>query len=81
MYRCVEEIGAECRARGVYFHTDAAQAYGKIPMDVNRMQIDLMSISAHKIYGPKGRPDCDTLRYGTRHTLINAPIWHTRHTY
>ena len=48
------EIGALCRARGVYFHTDAAQAIGKIPMDVEAMKIDLMSISGHKIYGPKG---------------------------
>jgi len=50
----VEEIGRMCRARKVFFHTDAAQAVGKIPMDVNAMNIDLMSISGHKIYGPKG---------------------------
>jgi cysteine desulfurase len=48
------EIGALCRARGVLFHTDAAQAFGKIPLDVEAMQIDLLSISGHKIYGPKG---------------------------
>jgi cysteine desulfurase len=48
------EIGKICRARGVYFHTDAAQAVGKIPLDVNAMNIDMMSISGHKIYGPKG---------------------------
>ena len=48
------EIGKLCRSRGVYFHTDAAQAVGKIPLDVEAMQIDLMSISGHKIYGPKG---------------------------
>ena len=47
-------IGALCRERGVLFHTDAAQAYGKIPLDVEAMNIDFMSISAHKIYGPKG---------------------------
>jgi cysteine desulfurase len=48
------EIGAICRASGVFFHTDAAQAFGKIPLDVEAMNIDLMSISGHKIYGPKG---------------------------
>ena len=48
------EIGAICRERGVFFHTDAAQAAGKIPLDVEAMNIDLMSISGHKLYGPKG---------------------------
>ena len=48
------EIGALCRKRGVLFHTDAAQAFGRIPLDVKAMKIDLMSISGHKIYGPKG---------------------------
>uniref|UniRef100_A0A8D0H322 cysteine desulfurase n=1 Tax=Sphenodon punctatus TaxID=8508 RepID=A0A8D0H322_SPHPU len=50
----VSEIGQICNSRKVYFHTDAAQAVGKIPMNVNDMKIDLMSISGHKIYGPKG---------------------------
>ncbi|MDJ1182243.1 cysteine desulfurase family protein [Roseofilum casamattae] len=48
------EIGALCRDRQVLFHTDAAQALGKIPLDVEQMQIDLMSMTAHKLYGPKG---------------------------
>ncbi|KAI0647369.1 cysteine desulfurase NFS1 [Trametes meyenii] len=51
----IKEIGELVRKhRGVYFHTDAAQAAGKIPVDVNEMNIDLMSISGHKLYGPKG---------------------------
>ncbi len=50
----VSEIGAICRGRGVLFHCDAAQAFGRIPVDVERDDIDLMSLSAHKIYGPKG---------------------------
>ena len=48
------EIGVLCRARGVLFHTDAAQGFGKIPLDVEAMNIDLLSISGHKIYAPKG---------------------------
>jgi cysteine desulfurase len=48
------EIGELCRSRGVLLHTDAAQAFGKIALDVEAMQIDLMSISGHKVYGPKG---------------------------
>jgi cysteine desulfurase len=48
------EIGAICRERGVLLHTDAAQALGKIPLDVEAMKIDLMSMSGHKLYGPKG---------------------------
>merc|ERR1719167_823010 len=50
----VNEIGRLCRAKKVFFHTDAAQAVGKLPMSVDDMKIDLMSISGHKIYGPKG---------------------------
>ncbi len=50
----IKEIGALCRENGVFFHTDAAQAAGKIPLDVEDMNIDLMSISGHKLYGPMG---------------------------
>jgi cysteine desulfurase len=48
------EIGELCRDHNVLFHTDAAQAIGKIPLDVEAMKIDLLSITAHKVYGPKG---------------------------
>lgn len=48
------EIGAICRSREVLFHTDAAQAIAKIPLDVQSFNIDLMSLTAHKVYGPKG---------------------------
>jgi cysteine desulfurase len=54
----MEEIGKLCRSRKVFFHTDGAQAVGKIPIDVNKWNVDLMSISAHKIYGPKGMGAC-----------------------
>ena len=50
----IAEIGALCRGRGILFHTDATQGYGKIPIDVDEMNIDLLSASAHKVYGPKG---------------------------
>jgi cysteine desulfurase len=50
----VREIGALCREKGVLFHCDAAQAFGKTPIDVNADYVDLMSVSAHKMYGPKG---------------------------
>lgn len=50
----VAAIGELCRERGVYFHVDAAQSAGKVPIDLADMKIDLMSFSAHKIYGPKG---------------------------
>lgn len=54
---CVNDIaaiGALCRERGVLYHVDAAQSPGKIPLDVARTPVDLMSLSAHKVYGPKG---------------------------
>ena len=50
----IDEISKLCRSKKVFFHTDAAQSTGKVPIDVQKTPIDLMSISGHKIYGPKG---------------------------
>lgn len=50
----IDAIGKLCRSKKIFFHTDAAQAVGKMPIDVNKSNIDLMSISGHKLYGPKG---------------------------
>ncbi len=50
----VAAIGALCRSRGILFHSDAAQAFGKVPVSVDAMTVDLLSLSAHKVYGPKG---------------------------
>lgn len=50
----LKEIGEICRSNKTFFHTDAAQMIGKLPMNVNDLKIDCMSISGHKIYGPKG---------------------------
>ena len=50
----IEEISKICRDKGILFHTDASQAFGKVAIDVQKMNIDLLSASAHKMYGPKG---------------------------
>jgi cysteine desulfurase len=50
----LEEIGKLCRERGIFFHSDAVQALGKVPLDVNKMNIDMASLTGHKLYGPKG---------------------------
>src|SRR5437868_7393919 len=62
----VAEIGKLCRERGVIFHTDAVQAIGKVPIDVNKMNIDVASITAHKLYGPKGAGALYVRRKGPR---------------
>ena len=61
----IAEIGKICRERGVLFHTDAVQSFGKVPIDVKKMNIDLLSASSHKIYGPKGAA-CLFIRKGVK---------------
>ena len=50
----LKEVGAICRKKGVFFHIDAAQSIGKVPLNVEEDNIDMISITGHKIYGPKG---------------------------
>ncbi len=73
----VEEIGAIAKQAGVLFHTDAVQSAGKIPVDVDRLGVDLLSLSAHKIYGPKGAGAL-YVRLGTRMAALAHGGQHER---
>jgi cysteine desulfurase len=70
----IREMAAICRARGVLFHTDAVQALGKIPLDLSELPVDLLSASAHKLYGPKGVGALFVRRDGRRIPL--EPLLH-----
>jgi len=61
----ISKIGKICREKGIYFHTDATQGFGKIPIDVNKMNVDLLTANSHKMYGPKGAA-CLFIRQGTK---------------
>uniref|UniRef100_A0A914CNV0 cysteine desulfurase n=1 Tax=Acrobeloides nanus TaxID=290746 RepID=A0A914CNV0_9BILA len=70
----LKEIGKICRKKGVFFHSDAAQACGKIPINVNDLKIDLLSMSGHKIYGPKAQMSGGGQERGMRSGTLPTPL-------
>ena len=70
VHQDIEAIGAKCRERGVYFHCDASQGLGYLPLDVDAVPVDLVSFTAHKIYGPKGVGAIYTRRRNPRVNLV-----------
>jgi cysteine desulfurase len=84
----LESIGKICQDRGVYFHTDASQSFAKVPIDIKKMHIDLLTASSHKIYGPKGAALLFIKKgtkitpllhgggheYGLRSSTVNTPL-------
>jgi cysteine desulfurase len=72
----IDEIGELCRSKGIIFHSDAAQATGKTPIDLEKTKVDLVTFTAHKSYGPKGvRCDVCATQAACTYRSTNARRW------